>query len=213
MNINNYVTRYQNTKQFAVKRFNLVYSKPLTKKTLNLILSLFLSLFFILFALRPTILIIIKLYKEIQLKQEIVQKMDKQITNLHKAQVSLNETKNLTPMVNNVLPPNADFPRFEREFAYLALINNLRTASLNFNHFDLIGKTINVEPKKQISISFNSTLEGSFENIKKFLAELENLDRIVNLNKISMNSQSSKETDILNLTIGGKISYYPPENY
>lgn len=211
MNLANIITHYQNTRQQLSKRLKIIYQKPLAKKTLSLILSLFLSLFFILFALRPTILIIAKLWKEIEIKQEIIIKMDKKITNLNEAQIFLEKTKNLTPIVNKVLPASADFPRFEREFVYLTLKNNLEITSMNFNHFNLIGKTTDVDPKKQINISFNSKLTGSFENIKKFLAELENLDRIVVLKKTTMSTPSEKETTILNLAINGEIFYYPPE--
>lgn len=211
MNLTNNIARYQNARQQISRRLKIIYSKPLTKETLNLILSLLLSLFFILFALRPTILIIVKLWKEIEIKQEIVKKMDGKITNLNQAQISLEKTKNLTPIVNKVLPPNASFPRFEREFTYLAFENNLEITSLNFDQFYLIGKTIDVDPSKQINISFNSELTGSFENIKKFLAELENLDRIVILEKTIMNTQSEKETTMLDLVINGNIFYYPQE--
>ena len=211
MNLTNSFARYQNIRQQIARRLKIIYQKPLTKETLNLILSLSLSLFFILFALRPTILIIVKLWKEIEIKQEIVKKLDKKITNLNQAQISLEKAKNLTPVVNKVLPPSADFPRFERELVYLALENNLQIASINFDQFYLIGKTPETDPKKQISISFNSKLTGSFENIKNFLADLENLDRIVILEKTIINTQSEKETNLLNLVISGEISYYPPE--
>jgi len=77
---------YNRYQRLFWKNYNLFKEREDIRNYVELVLSLISIIIFAVFALRPTILTIIELNKEIKTKEETVKQMDTKIKNLQKAQ-------------------------------------------------------------------------------------------------------------------------------
>jgi len=77
----NWKKGYSRYKELFLNTIHLYYSKPNIKIYLELILSITTIICFSLFAIKPTILTIIQLNKEIKSKEETLAKINQKISN------------------------------------------------------------------------------------------------------------------------------------
>jgi Tfp pilus assembly protein PilO len=215
-----YRKEYQRYSQYYFKNLKILYSQPLTQSSLSLLLSLIVIAFFFIFALRPTILTISRLWQEIKLKKDADLKLTMKIQQLESAKNALIEANKYLKAVNNSLPTDSDFNRFEREIEWLAFKNNCIIHQLKFDKFDLFGNLIDPEannkdkknfPKDSLPLKFNIVLAGSYKDLKNFLSQLENLDRIVLIDSVSLSNESEIEGAQLQLSLKGSIYYLPKD--
>lgn len=178
----------------------------------GLTLSLFAVAFFGLFALRPTLVTIASLTKEIRSKRETEQKLQTKINDLRQAQINYAQVASSVYLVNQALPTNSSLPEIIYQIEGLAQKNNLTLNSLTFMPVDIINKN----PKqKSVSktfspaseIGFDLTIKGNYENIKAFLDSLEKLRRIIIVDSFRLNQTKVEEETTMNLNLAGRAFY------
>lgn len=198
-----YKTNYFRYKHYFLQLRNLS-QKPVAKASLNLILSLLTVSFFSLFAIKPTIITIAKLIKDINNNKQINELMNKKIESLTQAQKNYQVLEKDLTFINNALPATIEFNRLASEINYLVYQNHLVLASANFGEFELLTKADDLQ-----SVSLKIQVAGSFSDIKQFLNNLEHLDRFISFQNVAFNTKSAiKETE-LQIDITG-LTYYLP---
>lgn len=208
---------FQRYKKNYSKKFKSFYDQPLIQASLSLVLSLAAVSFFALFALKPTLVTIATLWQEIKTKKEVDQKLTQKIKALKQAEISFAQAEKEINFIDKALPQTADFLRLEREIEFLSFKNNLVLSSARFGNFDIFTKTTpqetedGQERKEGIPLTFRLTLGGSFQNLKNFLSDLESLDRVATLDKISFSKETEIENAELQIALTGKLYYLPPE--
>jgi Tfp pilus assembly protein PilO len=196
------------------KELPKIYQKKETVVYTGLILTLLSVSFFAVFAIRPTIITIVSLYREIQTQKEINNQLQKKINTLSSAQSNYTLAEPYLPLIDEAIPPTPSLSQVTLQFETLAQKNNLTINSLSFEPSVLLGKDPTKKEKKKTSslqnLSFSLSLNGNFEDLEKFLDSLSQLRRIITIDSSSFSKKEStegEETETINLNISGKFYF------
>ncbi|PIS09308.1 hypothetical protein COT75_02265 [Candidatus Beckwithbacteria bacterium CG10_big_fil_rev_8_21_14_0_10_34_10] len=191
--------------QLYLNKSKELYQKPLFKASFNLGLTLLVVTFFALFAVKPTIKTIINLRKDLKENQRVKDSLEKKITDLNKAKTTYGQISEDLHLIDMALPKQADFKTLAAQINYLTYSNKLTLLSASYGGFSLIDDGLTeITKKKQVkgpanSLEFNLTITGSLTNIRKFLGELEQLERLIQIKSVGFSPKSSQNELTLNL--------------
>ncbi|MFV1916963.1 MAG: hypothetical protein ACC618_00530, partial [Patescibacteria group bacterium] len=174
------------------------------KMFLEVLLSLFTISIFSIFALRPTLVTIAELIKEIETKKELISQMDAKIQDLGKAQSLYDKEIGRIKLLSTSVPNNPSPDTFIRQIEGLSGKHTVSILASSLGESVLTRKSTlqnatSVEDIVQaasgeLSFSVNSTAE--YASLYTFLSDLEKTRRPIKFNILTINSSN---------TIGGKI--------
>lgn len=192
------------------------YQRKEVKAYTNLILSLITASFFAFFAIRPTLVTIASLVKEINDQKEISQRLDSKLDDLVKAQKEFATIRSKLGMINSALPKKPQPSLFLGQIELLAYENRLNLTTVQSSSIYLKGTpTAPVKEKKTqektLYPSFNSRVSasGTYPDLKNFLLSLNNLRISLNIEGISFQKGKEKSSEILNLSFETNTFYLP----
>lgn len=207
---------YLRYKGFFLNILSIYNSKPSLKIYLELFLSLGTVLIFAIFAIKPTVLTILELNKEIQSKKNTVSKLEQKIVSLKTASNLLqNESLNLQ-LIENAVPGSADVEQFINQLEKLALSHSVVISG--FSSSDAIIKgdlnkkknSDNLTPlpnnANELVVSFSVT--GTYQGLYELLQSIENLRRPVKFDSFVFNSSNTADNEkIIILTVSGRLPF------
>jgi Tfp pilus assembly protein PilO len=186
---------------------NNLYQKKQTKVYTGIVLSLVTIAFFGFFAIRPTLITISGLVKEIKDKRMVADQMDQKIESLTQAQINYSQIKNDLDLVNQSLPLNPDLPILVKQLEALARLSSARIESLRFEKTNLQGE----KAKEVQTVGFDLAVTGNYQNLKNFLNSLDNLRRITKIEGFAFKTSTGEENQVLVLTLTGHAYYLTRE--
>lgn len=186
------------------------------KAFLESILSLMTIAVFATFALRPTLLTIAKLYKEIQTKEEAVVKLDQKARDLVQAQSIYSQEQNRITLLESAVPEKPYPELFARQVEGLIGKHGIELLGLSIGKATLLGETrVKQESTKSKtitedagSISFSLSAKGKFLSLSTFLSDLESLRRPIKTDTFSISLSETEGEDMLVLAITGQVPYF-----
>jgi len=202
INLKNKLPNYKKNLSKAKK----LSKEPLFKASANLILSLVLIIFLALLAIKPVLITITKLYRQIQQAQEINQQMRRKVAALKQLRSTYPQIEQNIKLVDKCLPKDVSFPIFAKKINYFIFTNNLELQSHNFGQFNILSSAIKRDRGKVV---FKITLAGSFKNVKNFIKDIENMDRIIKINSLSLSSKSDIPGKEIKALIEGEVYWLP----
>jgi len=151
--------------------------------------------FFLIVAIRPTIITIVKLNKEIKEKEEASLLLDKKIESLIKAQKVFAQNSQKIPLLDQALPQKSEFPLLFNFLNRSAEESRIELSSVSFEKIVLIApistsKTKKTAPKQ--TIVFSATAKGDYLSLKNFVTLLENSRRLINLQSTQISEPKRK---------------------
>jgi len=177
-------------------------------------LTVFTISFFLLVAIRPTIVTVAKLSREIKEKREAEKQLDKKIDSLVTAQKIYAQNSNKISLLEEAFPQNNNFPTLAYFLEKSAQENQVQISTLSFekvilSQSDSTKKTKNNNP--YLEIGFSVSAQGEYNNLKSFISSLENSRRLITIESSRFSeSQKKNEEEIvstLSLSIYGKAFY------
>lgn len=189
----------------SVKAF---YQKRQARVYTGIVLSILTVAFFGFFAIRPTLVTISGLLKEIKDKKEVVNQMDQKINNLTKAQTNYNQIKEKLYLVDQSLPQDPGLSVLIKQLEALTRLSSVNFESVRFEKTNLQGET---EKKENQEVTFSLVLSGNYQNLKNFLNSLDILRRVILVESFAFRSTMEEEIQILTLSINAK-AYYLTKN-
>jgi len=195
--------RYHRYRQY-VSGVGTLYKKKKARVYTGIILSIFTIAFFGFFAIRPTLVTIGGLLKEIKDKKEVVTQMDQKIDNLNRAQTNYARIENDLDLVEESLPLDPDLPILIKQLESLARLSLVTIESLRFDKTNLQGE---IETEEGQATSFSLGLAGDYENLKEFLKSLDTLRRIISVESFGFSSKIKEEVQLLRLSISAEANY------
>jgi hypothetical protein len=171
---------------------------------------------FIVFSIRPAVLTISELYKEIKNKEEIDKVMSQKIQNLAKAQEVYNNEIDRIGEVKIAVPTNPQPEIFVRQIESLSGKYSLKTTGITLGAATLVGgdqtKALTASdfkelPEKTYGMAFSVTVSGTYPSIYSFISDLENLRRIAKVDTAGINISQGKDDKTINLIISGRTPY------
>lgn len=206
---------YSRYREFFLNIWRLYNTKPSLKIYLELMLSMTTIAVFALFAIKPTVLTIIELNKEIKTKEDTISKLNQKIRNLQTANMLLQSEENRLPLINEAIPSDDSTEILVRQIEILSNQNSVQLLSFSASDVNLVGKK---EIKKksgdlislpeggnELEFAFSAT--GSYANLTNFIRAIENLRRPVKVDSFLINANIANGTRVLTLTVAGRVPF------
>ncbi len=173
----NYRTEYQRYRQYYtnLKKF---YQQPVAKVSFFVLLSFFTVAFFSVAAIRPTVVTISQLIRDIEDKRKINDALGTKIKALDGIQAAILGVKNDLPLIFEALPEDAALGRLMQELEYSAQQTEVILVSVRFQPVKIPDPTLLRGGQAQ-AVSFSVSVGGSWENVNRFLEKLARIGRVL----------------------------------
>jgi hypothetical protein len=210
---------YLRYKDYFLNIIRIYQKKKEVKMFLEILLSSFTIIFFGLFALRPTLLTIAELYRQVKSKEETVQKLDQKINALAQSQTFFTSQSTKISLIGQVAPSSPSPETFIRQLEGVALKNNTKILGISVGEVVLKGETIikkgsndfSTLPEGAKGLSFSISANSDYFSLNNFLNDLEKLRRPIKIDNLAFNSSFVGEKRVLVLVISGRVPYLGDE--
>ena len=165
-------------------------------------ISLFTLSFFGFFAIRPTIITIVNLNRQLKDNEQVLERIKQKQQDLAKLTALQDSLKNEIPLIEKAVPNVPKIPHFSRQIETVALKNNVNLTSLNFGAIDVGGAT----SESLLSFSISITAEGAENDVNKFIRDLTSMDRLLGFERFTT---GKTKRDVFGGTIAMKGYFLP----
>ncbi|MFH1841151.1 MAG: type 4a pilus biogenesis protein PilO [Candidatus Shapirobacteria bacterium] len=184
-----------------------LYQQKKVRFYTQIIATLGAIIFFLAFAIKPTVVTITQLLKEIADKKEVEIKLDQKIQALMAAQKTYTGLEAYLPLLDQALPAEARLSPYLNQLESLARQNNVQLTALQTGQ--LVLKDTPQPRQDHFVLTF--TLNSPYANLKTFLNDFSRLRRLAEITGFSVKTDS-KTPDNLNLTLTAKIYIFDQAN-
>ncbi|MBP6098497.1 MAG: type 4a pilus biogenesis protein PilO [Candidatus Levybacteria bacterium] len=165
-------------------------------------ISLFTLSFFGFFAIRPTIITIVNLNRQLKDNEQVLERIKQKQQDLAKLTALQDSLKNEIPLIEKAVPNVPKIPYLSRQIETVALKNNVNLTSLNFGAIDVGGAT----SESLLSFSISITAEGAENDVNKFIRDLTSMDRLLGFERFTT---GKTKRDVFGGTIAMKGYFLP----
>lgn len=197
-----------------------IYQQKKTRTYAEIIFSLLTISLFLFLAIKPTLMTITHLVKQIKDQKEVVKKLQAKINALQEAQNEYTLVENNLYLVDQALPENPRVSTLVKEIEVLTRHASVDLKTIRFGQAPLLGKapSVNREKDKKAStnqipsISFTLATTGDYRSLKNFLQSLSSLRRVVLVDSFIFKAAEGKESNSpLTLSLNGRACYLEPD--
>jgi len=208
--------QYYKYREFSVNLLSMYKQRADVQAFLEIILSLGTLIVFVVFAIKPTILTMISLRKEIKSKQETLNALNQKITDLQTANRVYQSNITVIPNIESAIF-GAPLPETVTEqILGLGLKNSVNVAGLSIGQVALVGQNNTRKeaadlpqlPGGSQSLPVTINVKGEYLNLKTFLADLENSRIPIKLDSLTLSSSQLSFGNILGEFINSRIPYF-----
>lgn len=171
----------------------------------TLILTFIALSFFGIFAISPTLSTIAQLNKKLEDSRFVNAKLEEKIKNLSLLSQQYNLLQEDIKAVETAIPVSSKTPIFIAQIEEIAKLSQVTLLRLNTASVELSNENINLSNANMEfqTFSFFLNIQGSYENINRFISTLINFERITILDSLSLR----KNDNIFTLDIAGKAYF------
>lgn len=198
----NWQTEYHRYRRYFIN-IGRFYQQKKARVYTELVLSVFVTAFFLFFAIKPTVVTITGLIKEIKDRRAVAEKLEEKIKALSLAQGEYRTIQSDLYLVDQALPKDSRLPTLVKQIEALALKTGTNIEIIQYSSVGLRGK---FNPGKQEAAKFTMNLAGEYQNLKNFLLSLGSLRRVVTLESFGF-KDGRKEAQELTLTFSAKAFF------
>lgn len=182
---------------------------------LEIILSLATISIFLIFALKPTVLTIIGLVREINEKQSTIAGLDLKLRNLTAARNIYNQEAESIPIIESAVPETPDIQVLVRQIQGISAKDSVNLLGFSVGEITFIGKdakkktSAEIKPlpegSKEIPVSIS--ISGDYQNLNAFIKDLENFRRPIKIDSLSINTSETANGKSIVAVITGRFPY------
>lgn len=189
------------------QRATVLYQKPEIRASVEIILSVFAVAMLIFFAIRPTIINIFALQKNITDQEAVLKKAENKIGQLLKAEKQLSDFSDRLNLIDSAVPTGKSFFAFAKRVEIIALDSGIKIESYSFPSDHMSGITnlkqidatkiknlTKVGPNGLVEYKVNIKISGNQKTITSFLNRLENMDLLAFVKEFTI-SKDQKGTN------------------
>lgn len=208
--------QYYRYKEYFLNIVALYQRRADLKMFLEVILTLSTVIMFSVFALKPTVITIVGLVKEVEEKEETIVALDQKISNLEKASSIYFEIESLIPKINFSIPDKPNPETLTNQIQIAAAKNSVGLLGMSIGETTVRG-IVDKNKKKSTDLrAFPSgsgelpvtiSVSGNYSSIISFVRDLERLSRPINIDSISINSSNSDLGPTLVSIISGRVPF------
>lgn len=191
------------------------YRNTSVQISMGIVLSLFISAIFITFAIKPTLITITKLNKEITKSIETSSILRQKIINLDKAAKIVEELKGDFPLLERAIPNgNEVYTRLSNDIELISQASNVSLISFNVGEAVLYTKINDLYEinRNQVVMEMPITIKvfGQYPRTFQFLKQVLSIKRLIGIDSINFSREgNSKLATGINTTlaISGHVYY------
>jgi len=198
---NDSINKIKNKYSFALPYLSHLNSER-SQKIFGIALTLCALSFFGIFAISPTISTILTLRNEIKDNEYVLNQMEVKIKNLNNLKRQYANLQIDLPAITNAITTQPEAHLLLAQIQGIAQMSNITISSLQSSEVEIL-KSNNSVNKDYYSYSFSLEGTGSSENIYKFIQTLTSMERIVNIDSLSIGGSSNLDTKSAGFNIRG----------
>jgi len=187
------------------------------KMFIELLLSLATISIFAIFAIKPTLITIVQLYKEIGAKKAVVTQLDEKIKNLNAAQQTSDREKEKIAILDIAIPSQPNPDSFVHQLEGVIAQNPVDILTINVGGATLLGASnvggttistlVSPMPEDAIPLGFSMSASSAYPNLAAFIGGLDKLRRPLKIDGLSITSSTSAEGPELIIVVNGRTPY------
>lgn len=185
------------------------YHNPVAQVSLELFLTVGLVIFLALFAIRPTLLTMSDLLKEIEDKTELEEQFNKKIAALNSAQSLYLSLEQRLPILDAAIPSTPETIRTLKIIEKLATEEGVVLNSVSVTEVPETPAEIpNFEQLSRVNIDIALSVTGDYTSIKNFVAGLQNSQRTFVIDSVVFRISESRGDKQLRASVLIKAPYF-----
>ena len=188
----NWQTEYHRYQRYFGSVNHLAINKKSRVYT-GIVASLFTVAFFLFFAIKPTLVTITTLNKEIKDKKVIAAQLEQKNISLAQAQKEYLAIEGDLPLIDEALPASPNTQEVIKQVEALAVRSGVELNSAKYGESLIKGKPSTV----LTSLNFDTTVGGDYEELKSFLQGILSLRRVSSIDEFSFQNDKTKSGDEL----------------
>lgn len=192
----NWQTEYHRYRRYFIDLRRFYRIKKIHVYT-QVVLSLLATSFFLFFAIKPTLVTITGLLREIKDKKLVVQKLEEKIEQLSLAQREYQLIQPELYLLDQALPKDSQISLLIKQIETLALKSGVIPEVVQYASVNLKGVPQSDKPEE---ISFSMTMAGGYQELKVFIESLTKLRRVILIKDFSF-KPSLEEPQFLTLNL------------
>ena len=186
------------------------YQRPVAQVSFELFLSIGVILFFAIFAIRPTILTMADLIKEIKDKRELDKALGQKVAALSSAQTQYLQVKDSLFLLDQAIPQS---PSIILSLKTIEKIASDRKLVIRGFALSGVPEEKKVEIKeiaqmKRTDITFMVDVTGDYQSIKEFVDDLSVYRRTFAIDRVVFKVKDDRGRKSLSATLSIKMPYY-----
>lgn len=189
------------------------YNQPVAKVSLELFLSIGAVIFFAAFAIRPTLLTMSDLIKEIEDKTTLNEQLGQKSASLATAQTQYLNLKDRLLVLDQSLPSQPEFEQTLKIIEKIASDNQLIISSVQVNEIPKEAEpTVPFSQKKKITVPISVSVTGDYLTIRNFVENIHNNRRTLIVDSIIFSVSEINNSKKLKANITVNMQYFGVES-
>jgi len=200
--------QYQHSRRYFVNLGKITQKKQV-QSLAWLSLTLLTITFFAMAAIRPTLVTIARLNREIKDKKAASQQLQNKINSLIAAQNTYTKNVDYLPLLEAALPAKNQFPQLAYFFEEAASSTGVIIKNVAFEKINVTPET-SAKAKAQgtgNTFLFTVIANGDYFGLSRFLQSLESSRRIIMINSTSFGTSKKSDETSLTLSLSGQVFF------
>jgi len=184
------------------------YNRPVAQVSLELFLSIMAVIFFAVFAIRPTLVTMSDLVKELEGKRELDTQLSQKIASLATVQTQYQTAQDQIKVLDEALPSSPEMIKTLKIIEKIASEGELAISSINIAEIPVDSSVDGPEKLKRVSFPISVTVEGDYQSIREFVEQLQNSRRTLATESVAFSLVEKQGTKTLQSTITLAAPYF-----
>lgn len=185
------------------------YQKPVARVSIELFLSIGAVLFFAVFAIRPTLLTMSDLIKEIEDKRQLDKQMAQKIAALSSAQSEYLKQQERVGVLDEAVPTGPNLIGLFKIIEKLASDNQLVITAMSVNDVpkDIVGNP-SFDQLERKNLEFTVGITGDYTSIRSFVNQLIQVRRTILVDRVTFSVSDIRGSKRLDAVVSVNAPYY-----
>lgn len=191
------------------KILNDFYQRPVARVSLESFLSVGAVIFFAIFAIRPTLVTMSDLVKEIEDKRDLDQKLTQKIAALSTAQTSYLDVQDRLFLLEETLPSTPDLIQVVKIIEKVAVDHGVLIDSLTISEVPKeIAEDVTFSRLRKNSFPISMSLSGDYANVRSFVQGLISYRRLFITDTVIFSTSEERGQKRLRVNISLSVPYF-----
>jgi Tfp pilus assembly protein PilO len=198
-----------NRRQQLVSVLNQFYEKPVARVSVELIISISVIVFFAIFAIRPTLLTMTELIKEIEDKRTLDRALDQKIAALGSAQSEFLTLQDRLGVLDEAIPSQPDLVTSVKTIERIASDRNLPITAISVSDIpDDLPEDVPFEKLKRQNLIISLSVTGDYLAIRQFVEDIKSTRRMFVLESVTFSTGDELGTRMLKASLSVNVPYF-----